>query len=56
MLITEWNTEDAKEVWREEKAMKIAQDALKKRPPIEAIYDITGLDIEVIRGIHTGRY
>jgi predicted transposase YdaD len=53
MLITEWNTEDAKVVWREEaqeeKAMEIAQKALVEGLSIEVIHTITGLDIETIK-------
>jgi hypothetical protein len=61
MLITEWNTEDAKVVWREEgleeglekgqekKAMEIARNALAKGLSIEVIHDITGLDLETIK-------
>ena len=56
MLITEWNTEEAKEVWyeegleqgREEGRAEIARNALKKGLPIEMIHDITGLDTETI--------
>jgi predicted transposase YdaD len=53
MLITEWNTEDAKVVWREEaqeeKAMEIARNALVEGLSIEVIHNITGLDIEAIK-------
>jgi len=53
MLITEWNTEDAKVVWREEaqeeKAMEIARKALVEGLSIEVIHNITGLDIEAIK-------
>jgi len=53
MLITEWNTEDAKVVWyeegQEEKAMEIARNALAKGLSIEVIHDITGLDKEAIK-------
>ena len=53
MLITEWNTEDAKVVWREEaqeeKAMEIARNALAEGLSIEVIHDITGLDVEAIK-------
>jgi predicted transposase YdaD len=61
MLITEWNTEDAKVVWREEgleeglekgrvEGMEIAaRNALVKGLSIEVIHDITGLDIEAIK-------
>ena len=56
MLLTDWNTEEAKEVWyeegREEKAMEIARNALAKGLSLETIHDITGLDMETIRNIH----
>ena len=53
MLITEWNTEDAKVVCREEsreEGMEIAaRNALVKGLSIEVIHNITGLDIEAIK-------
>ena len=57
MLITEWNTEEAKEVWYEEgmeEGMErgreeVAKNALKKGLSVEMIHDITGLDTETIR-------
>jgi len=53
MLITEWNTEDAKVVWceeaEEEKAMEIARNALVEGLSIEMIHNITGLDKEAIK-------
>jgi len=55
MLLTEWNTEEAKVVWREEaleeKAMEIARNALAKGLPLETIHDITGLDLETIKNL-----
>ena len=52
MLLTEWNTEEAKVVWREEaqeeKAMEIARNALAEGFSVEAIQKITGLDLETI--------
>ena len=63
MLLTEWSTEEAKEVWyeegreegREEKAMEIARNALAEGLPIEVIQNITGLGIEAIRYIQMER-
>ena len=53
MLITEWNTEEAKEVWYEEgleKGIEIAaRNSIAKGLPVEVIHEITGLDIEVIK-------
>jgi hypothetical protein len=53
MLITEWNTEEAKEVWyeegREEGRMNTARTALLEGLPIDVIGKITGLDIETIK-------
>jgi predicted transposase YdaD len=53
MLITEWNTEKAKEVWFEEgmeKGMeKVARNALAKGIPVDTIHEITGIDINTIR-------
>ena len=59
MLITEWNTEEAKEVWFEEGVEKgiekgiltAAQNALAKGFSVEAIQDITGLDVETIKNL-----
>ena len=52
MLITEWNTEEAKEVWYEEGMERgreeVAKNALKKGLSVEMIHDITGLDTETI--------
>jgi predicted transposase YdaD len=64
MLITEWNTEEAKEVWYEEGLEKglekgiekgreeIAKNALAEGLPIETIRKITGLDIETIKNLN----
>jgi hypothetical protein len=53
MLITEWNWDDAKEVWqeeaREEGMVVAARNALAKGVPLELICDITGLDMETIK-------
>jgi len=57
MLLTEWNIEDAKEVWCEEareEGLKegreeIARNALAKGYPLDTIHDITGLDMEAIK-------
>jgi len=59
MLITEWNTEEAKVVWQEEAHEKgreegliiTARNALAKGYPLDMIHDITGLDIDVIKRI-----
>ena len=55
MLLTEWNIEEAKEVWyeegKEEKAMEIARNALAKGLSVEVIRDITGLDTETIKSL-----
>ena len=53
MLITEWNTEEAKVVWFEEgieKGMEAAAlNALAMGLPIDVIHNITGLDAEAIK-------
>jgi len=55
MLLTEWNTEDAKEVWyeegREEERFEIVRNALAKGISLNVVRDITGLDIEAIERI-----
>ncbi|MDR1802722.1 MAG: Rpn family recombination-promoting nuclease/putative transposase [Treponema sp.] len=63
MLLTEWNTEEAitvnrEEAWeggreegREEKAMEIARNALAEGASLEFVKKITGLDMEAIRNI-----
>ena len=67
MLITEWNTEEAKEVWFEEGLEKgreeglekgketttanIAKTALAEGLPVDIIRKITGLDTESIRNL-----
>jgi hypothetical protein len=59
MLITEWNWDDAKEVWynegREEgleKGLeKVVRNALAKGMPPDAVSEITGLDLESIKKI-----
>ena len=55
MLLTEWNTEEAKEVWfeegREEGIILTARNALAKGLPLDTILDITGLDKNVIENI-----
>jgi CubicO group peptidase (beta-lactamase class C family) len=37
---------------REEKAIEIARNALTRGLSIEMIHDITGLDMEIIQGLH----
>jgi predicted transposase/invertase (TIGR01784 family) len=57
MLLTEWNWEDAKEVWREEaweegyaeSRKTIALNLLEKGSTPEFIQEITGLDLETIQ-------
>jgi hypothetical protein len=55
MLLTEWNWDDAKEVWQEEageeRAEKIARNALAEGIQPEVIQKITGLDIETIKNL-----
>jgi len=52
MLLTEWNTEEAKAVWyeeaQEEKAMEIARNALAEGASVEFVKKTTGLDMETI--------
>ena len=59
MLITEWNTEDAKVAWfeegKEEGKEEIALKALAKGYSINEIQDITGLDAETIRNLSAGK-
>jgi predicted transposase/invertase (TIGR01784 family) len=57
MLMTEWNWDDAKEVWFEEgreEGLKTAKkedarNALAKGFTPEIISEITGLDVETVR-------
>ena len=55
MLITEWNWDDAREVWREEgkeeREKEIARNALAEGLPLETIQTITGLDIKTIKSL-----
>jgi len=59
MILEEWNIDDAKEVWQEEaredgqaiEKVNIARNALAKGLPIEMIHEITGLDLETIKGL-----
>jgi hypothetical protein len=55
MLITEWNWDDAKEVWqeeaREEKQEEIARNALAEGASIEFVKKITGLDMAAIESL-----
>ena len=61
MLITEWNTEEAKEVWfeegreegREDKQKEIAMTALAEGLPTDMIRKITGLDMNAINELST---
>jgi predicted transposase/invertase (TIGR01784 family) len=64
MLITEWNWDDAKEVWKEEareegreegsekRAEEIVRNALAKGLSFEMIHDITGLSSESIKELN----
>jgi len=58
MLLTEWNTEEAKVVWREEgreeKGMEIARNALAEGFSVETVQKITGIDIKSIQNIQAG--
>ena len=63
MLMTEWNWEDAKQVWFEEgkeegleKGLEkgreeIARNALAEGLSIEFVKKITGLDVETIKSL-----
>ena len=61
MLLTEWNWNDAKQVWYEEGIeegiekgiVTTAINALKEGIPIETIQKITGLDIKTIKSLTT---
>jgi hypothetical protein len=59
MLITEWNTEEAKKVWyeegREEGLSDVARTALAEGASIEFVQKITGLDIETIKNLALGQ-
>jgi hypothetical protein len=52
MVLTEWNIDEAKEVWQEEaweeSREEIARNALIKGIPIDTISEITGLDVDTI--------
>jgi predicted transposase/invertase (TIGR01784 family) len=56
MLLTEWNWDDAKEVWqeeareegREDEREKIAKNMKARGRPLEEISEDTGLSIEEI--------
>ena len=57
MLLTEWNWDDAKEVWREEaweegreeRELEIARNALAEGSAVEFIQKITGLSLETVK-------
>ena len=67
MLLTEWNTEEAKEVWfeegweeglergrekgREEGLEVVVRNALEEGATLEFVRKITGLDMDAIRDI-----
>ena len=59
MLLTEWNAEEAKEVWfeegREEGLILTARNALAKGLPLDTILDITGLGREALENIQKDR-
>jgi len=49
VLLTEYNEDDAKEVWWEEKAIELAKKMLTYGDPIKKIIDFTGLSHDEIR-------
>ena len=49
MLMTEWDWDDAKEVWQNEAKEEIVTNALAKGFPLETIHDVTGIDMETIQ-------
>jgi len=63
MLLTEWDTEEAKVVWREEgreegrekgreeRDTEIIRNALAKGFPIETVQELTGIDIKFIQSV-----
>jgi len=59
MLTTEWNWDDAKEVWqreareegREENSKQVARNSLAEGLPVEVIHKITGLSTETIQSL-----
>ena len=61
MLITEWSTEEAREVWREEGweegwekgREETARNALAEGASVEFVNKITGLDIETIKSLQS---
>ena len=59
MLMTEWNLDDAKQVWyedgREESREEIARNALHEGASIEFVNKITGLDMETIEKLTGNR-
>jgi len=64
MLLTEWDTEEAKLVWREEgreegreeRDMEIIRNALAKGFPIETVQELTGIDIKFIQNIQDSHF
>ena len=55
ILSTEFDLDVAKEVWldeaKEEKALEIARNALRKNMPIEDIVEITGLAFDEVENL-----
>jgi predicted transposase/invertase (TIGR01784 family) len=59
MLLTEWNWDDAKEVWQAEAReegiergkTETAKNALAKGLPLDTISEITGLDVAAIKNL-----
>jgi hypothetical protein len=55
MLLTEWNWDDAKEVWQEEagevKALEIAKKSLDRGLPVDTVSEITGLAPETVKNL-----
>jgi hypothetical protein len=66
MLLTEWNWDDAKEVWQaeardegieqglESKAFEVAKNLINRGQPPEDVAEITGLDLEAIKALVQG--
>ena len=63
MLITEWNWDDAKEVWQDEareeereeglkKIVEIARNALQKGIQVKTVQEITGLDLATLEKLN----
>ena len=53
ILYREQSLDDAKEVWEEEKAEKIAEKMIKRGTPLDIIAEDTELTIEKVRELNT---